>query len=372
MGSQHHKRSAVYSQNTSKPTKGSSTALTAVAIQDHMMRNLSLVDPFKKAKHKPPPAKKPPRNIKPIVDTRRHAQLSKGSKKSETEKEYVLDPKPKPLSLAQKMGLVEAPEQPLSENEWARVKDKSNKRDDSVQPCVICKEDFGTEQQVLLSCSHVFHRNCLQAFERFTGRKTCPMCRKQEYQTRVIHEGARYHRQKCATRIQSCWRGYVVRSWYKKLRETVPPRDPNLRKKFYEGKLQAITDRLVRSYDVGVDAFLSQIDRSVAESRNVFRRLEASPALAAIAEDEWERIQLKAVERGEKDCPICIMSLGNIAEGNEEVDSPRRGQRKTVLLSCTHVFHLCCLQAFEELSLGEHKICPVCRSGYQKRVLQES
>ena len=42
---------------------------------------------------------------------------------------------------------------------------------------------------------------CLQAFERFTGKKTCPMCRKEQYQTRVIHEGSRYHRHKCATML---------------------------------------------------------------------------------------------------------------------------------------------------------------------------
>ena len=40
-----------------------------------------------------------------------------------------------------------------------------------------------------------------------------------------------------ATRIQSMWRGYVVRCWYKKLRETVPPNDPGLRQKFYEDKV---------------------------------------------------------------------------------------------------------------------------------------
>lgn len=31
--------------------------------------------------------------------------------------------------------------------------------------------------QVLLSCSHVFHKACLSSFERFTGAKSCPLCR---------------------------------------------------------------------------------------------------------------------------------------------------------------------------------------------------
>ena len=47
------------------------------------------------------------------------------------------------------MGLIEAPGQLLTEKEWESAKEKSNKRDDSKMPCVICKEDFGTQQQVL-------------------------------------------------------------------------------------------------------------------------------------------------------------------------------------------------------------------------------
>lgn len=39
------------------------------------------------------------------------------------------------------------------------------------------------------------------------------------------------------SRIQAAWRGYIVRQWYQKLRQTVPPKDPKLRKKFYEDKV---------------------------------------------------------------------------------------------------------------------------------------
>ena len=52
---------------------------------------------------------------------------------------------------AQKLGLIEAPDQPLSEKEWHNVKTKSNERDDSKLPCVICKEDFGTQEQVCIT-----------------------------------------------------------------------------------------------------------------------------------------------------------------------------------------------------------------------------
>lgn len=51
---------------------------------------------------------------------------------------------------AQKLGLVEAPKGLLSDTEWKELKEKSNARQDSSQPCVICKEDFGLQQQVRL------------------------------------------------------------------------------------------------------------------------------------------------------------------------------------------------------------------------------
>ena len=85
--------------------------------------------------------------------------------------------------LAQRLGLLDAPAPLLSEKQWHDVKMQSVGRDDSKQPCVICKEDFGTETQVwkvqqvndvnlgavligsfyfmfqvLLSCTHVFHK----------------------------------------------------------------------------------------------------------------------------------------------------------------------------------------------------------------------
>lgn len=404
----------------------SSTTLAAVAFQDHLVRSLNLglgapvrigprqvgLGPAAKAKQKQK------KEIKSQTDAGLRRQRPKESTKKE-DKEYVLDAKPAPLTLAQKLGLVEAPEQLLSENDWQNVKTKSNERDDSKLPCVICKEDFGTQEQVLLSCSHVFHRACLQAFERFTGKKTCPMCRREQYQTRVIHEGAKQHRNKCATMIQAAWRGYVVRCWYMKLRETVPPTDPKLKKKFYASRLSSITDRMLRSCDFNIDVFLTEIDENLAASRAIFRNFDAT--FNIMSEEQWEEVQLKAVTRQELECPICLGALvlpdqlGNgppssyttqdlhhaMSSLSKQPDQPNssqktRGQgkdsviskitpqnnspaearccgktgiRKTVLLSCSHVFHETCLATFEELTCEERPVCPVCRSLYQKRVL---
>ena len=64
------------------------------------------------------------------------------------EVEHVLERVQSPLTLAQRMGLVDAPPEVLSTEEWARIKAMSNQRQDSALPCPICHEPFGMSQQV--------------------------------------------------------------------------------------------------------------------------------------------------------------------------------------------------------------------------------
>ncbi len=68
---------------------------------------------------------------------------------SRKEVEHVLDKAQPPLSLAQRMGLVEAPPTLLSSAEWAKVKSMSVHRHDSASPCPICHEPFGLTKQVI-------------------------------------------------------------------------------------------------------------------------------------------------------------------------------------------------------------------------------
>lgn len=64
------------------------------------------------------------------------------------EVEHVLERAQSPLTLAQRMGLVDAPPALLSNDEWSRIKAMSNQRQDSALPCPICHEPFGMSQQV--------------------------------------------------------------------------------------------------------------------------------------------------------------------------------------------------------------------------------
>ena len=59
-----------------------------------------------------------------------------------------------------------------------------------------------------------------------------------------------------------------MRKWYKEVRKTVPPKDPILRKRFYQDKLGEITDRMVAMTSSDrIDRFLNDLDDSLAHSR---------------------------------------------------------------------------------------------------------
>nr|XP_001504742.3 RING finger protein 32 isoform X1 [Equus caballus]XP_008528805.1 PREDICTED: RING finger protein 32 [Equus przewalskii]XP_008528807.1 PREDICTED: RING finger protein 32 [Equus przewalskii]XP_008528808.1 PREDICTED: RING finger protein 32 [Equus przewalskii]XP_008528809.1 PREDICTED: RING finger protein 32 [Equus przewalskii]XP_014594877.1 RING finger protein 32 isoform X1 [Equus caballus]XP_023495868.1 RING finger protein 32 isoform X1 [Equus caballus]XP_023495869.1 RING finger protein 32 iso len=357
-------------KNKGRSSKRDTLAVTAVALQDHILqdlqlRNLSVADRSKTKVQKENQTKCVKGSARALTDTGLK-RLTRDPAAEDPEREYVLDPKPPPLTLAQKLGLFEPPPLPLSSNEWEKVKQRSIVQGDSMQPCPICKEEFALRPQVLLSCSHVFHRACLQAFEKFTNKKTCPLCRKNQYQTRVIHDGARLFKIKCATRIQAAWRGHVVRKWYRELRKTVPPTDAKLRRRFFEEKFTEISHRMLCSYHTDIDELFSEIDHCLAVNRSVLQQLEERCG-HELTEDDWERIQTQALRREAPECPICLTPLSARSAGG------RPPSRETALLSCSHIFHHTCLLALEEFSLGDSSpfhACPLCRSCYQKKILE--
>ncbi|XP_068604357.1 RING finger protein 32 [Brachionichthys hirsutus] len=338
----------------------SKLVIASVAFQDHITRTLlhpdfSLSDPLLECRRKPSRNAPTRRRVKENVPQRQNQQ---------EEREHVLDSAPPPLTLAQKLGLVASPAGRLTEEEWTRVKARSVLQGDSVLPCAICREEFLLQPQVLLSCSHVFHRVCLQAFERYSRRKCCPMCRKEPYETRVIYDAAHLFRHKCAIRIQACWRGYVVRTRYRNLRKSICPKDKVRRRKFFERKLQELNDSFVRYCRTDTEAFLRDINRSLSSSRKVFQQLEGK-CLSAPQEKDWDRIQIQVTQRDVKDCPICLNALCI----PDAAPSTHRHQSRTVLLSCSHPFHQLCLEAFESFSPESKPSCPLCRSIYHKKLI---
>ncbi|XP_029979019.1 RING finger protein 32 isoform X2 [Sphaeramia orbicularis] len=348
------------------PKPNNRLMLISAAFQDHIIRSLELPN-FSISDSLPRCSRKP-------TDSRYHQEkcvvkdksLQKGVEQDE--REYVIGKRPVTLTLAQKMGLVPCPAERLTEDQWAQVKVRSVEQGESAQPCAICREEFRLKPQVLLSCTHVFHRACLQAFERFSGKKCCPMCRRQRYETRVIHDAARLFRHQCATRIQACWRGYSVRQWYRNARKTICPKDKQLRRKFFEAKLQELNDSFVRYCHTDMEAFLSDIDHSLSSSRRVFQELERKQ-ISEPQEDDWDRIQSQVIQRGFWDCPICLTPLHSPNLTTEAQGSQHLQPRHTALLSCSHLFHQLCLEAFESFTADSRPSCPLCRSAYHKKII---
>jgi hypothetical protein len=222
----------------------------------------------------------------------------------------IIDKPPKP-DLAQRFGLKPPPEPALGKDEWQQVECKSVARGDSKLPCPVCFEPFAQLPQIILSCSHVFHVNCLKAFERHIGKRVCPMCRKEEYQSKLHSEGYQQHIFQRAQKIQAAWRGYRTRKWFSEFRICALPTEPVMRRQVITKHLQAINAAVCSNmmrHQANVEAFLQDLDFSLHKARYALAKTDQA---MAPSEDEWRHITAAAVRRRVQDseCAICLVSL---------------------------------------------------------------
>eukprot|EP00966_Prymnesium_polylepis_P057128 1323221-Prymnesium_polylepis.1 len=133
----------------------------AVAMQQERLKDLGLpgAAPRRRLPKQPPP---PPLS-RPVCE----------DAADESDDEEIEAPR-YALTLAQRMGLAEAPDPELTAPEWEVIAARSRAAEESRQPCVICCDDFRDQKQVLLSCGHVFHRECLTSWERYSRSRCCP------------------------------------------------------------------------------------------------------------------------------------------------------------------------------------------------------
>ena len=274
------------------------------------------------------------------------------------------------LTLAQRYGLAPAPGPKLSQKEWTVVHAKSLSRNDLKHGCPICCEEFKDEEQVLLSCSHVFHRKCLRSFEKFSKQRVCPICRQEEYQKKCILDARERYLERSAVAIQAAFRGYRMRKWYNRVKESDAPKDPVSRREYYAEQLGEANKKILKEMTDSrrdIEALFADIDNSLRLSKSLNQATDrrvaelgrggaggaagaASPSVCAGF--DWAHVKEISRRRGDKDCPICIAPL------------VRAGRRKRLAwLSCSHAFHLDCIRAFEGFqdSQGLKRTCPVCR-----------
>jgi hypothetical protein len=134
-------------------------------------------------------------------------------------------------TFAQRLGITEGPKHVpttiISLSKWEAIEEKAGERNEAY--CPICMVGYNQGSEVLLSCSHVFHRACIFSFEKFNNNKNnnnaankansegncCPICRCTNYQKRITHKGSRAFEIVCAIRLQALFRGYRCRKVYR-------------------------------------------------------------------------------------------------------------------------------------------------------------
>ena len=311
------------------------------------------------------------------------------------------------LTFAQLRGLEERPERALTTGEWQEVEREAAHRllaARTADCCAICQEVFGPDEQVLLNCSHMFHAACLAAFERFTRcrhkDRTCPVCRKRDYQKKLTSAGAVRWRFDAATKLAARYRGYAARKWFaERLREYYSSGggDAARRRLFFSKRVASVVDRVARVFEEEEDALaalFAEVDRSLQHSRQIMSRgivaqRRTSPGAAAESRGAgastgagrsaflatWGSALSRARARCDRECPICLGAMRGL--DGVDADGVLRsgtggGTRALTLLSCGHVFHDGCVAAFEAFNVYEGVLlCPLCRQSYSRVTLRE-
>ena len=316
-----------------------------------------------------------------------------------------------PPTLAQLHGLVPPPPSRLTQAEWEtaelnhQVRDAQRGMDET--SCAICMERLSAGEQVILSCSHVYHSVCLINFERFTKRKmdrSCPLCRCANYQKKNYSPAQALLRKRSAIRVQTVFRRYLTKQGYQTVLQQHYSSGKGDRARahaFFADRVHKVSDRLVEAMNEKtseVDALVNESDRALELSRSIFASLDQDARMqstsqqgGSVADGEgkmyvtWPNVRRAAEKRGLCDCPICMTSLnrnengggGGGEGGDESLQSPVSvGRTQVSLLSCTHVFHERCIEAFEKFTKNATTnfasvvyTCPVCRAGYNRKRL---
>jgi hypothetical protein len=367
-------------QNLDKPANN--VCLMAAALQDHMLREHKIKNP---KRIKPPTSipnfpdenktslncldQKLPR-ISLATLMNKATEPSKFNSRAQSQISKDQTNFNKRLTMAQKLNLVPAPKAPLKLGDWEAILSVAKNNNQIYDSCAICLEPFKTEQQVLLNCSHVFHKHCLQTFERLEKCRSCPMCRSKEYQRIDVDEAAIQFINKSALMIQSHFKRYLTEMWFYKYIKLISPLKLGDRM-----KRRALVYKMKQ---FSINAY-KQMNKSKKNIKNMVNDKALAPALMAdknelmsayihkyreIARHQkgktsqvcWDAVTKKMYKRNEKECSICLLSFAKSSEN--------------YLLSCSHTFHTHCLTFFEKYSNQKAVLCPLCRNEYERTTIR--
>mmetsp|Transcript_12785 Transcript_12785/g.11598 ORF Transcript_12785/g.11598 Transcript_12785/m.11598 type:complete len:395 (-) Transcript_12785:45-1229(-) len=297
-------------------------------------------------------------------------------------------------TLAHMRGLIKAPSKcdVITKDEWDNIEISIAKRFDAY--CPICMSGFNQGCEVLLSCSHIFHQNCLQALEKYmkTGNKSCPICRTNDYQKKITQKGSKAYEIVCCIKIQCVYRGFIARKkYYYLVKQFYHNGNGNViqRKKFYVNELTNVTNELTKEIDERnnqINDIISSTDVTIAEGKqldllfeSMLQQRQLLNFYQPIQFDDysnvdvklrdyksndnhnWNEIIKKSLTRGFGECAICM---------NPNNCHP---YRVLVVLNCSHLFHHLCIDNLEKFTSHNTVIsCPVCRCEYSKHIIPDT
>ena len=265
---------------------------------------------------------------------------------------------------------------------WKEIRKKARERTGKDSACAICREEFATTTmdddqnrgQVLTSCAHCFHAQCLKSFERFvesiSERRRCPCCRTVGYRKIRISDARDECIRHAALTIQKMWRGRLVRN------KLGPLTNESARMTWMANKLRALRKRVERS----AEKRRGTREQKLAEEEEDIDESSSSDEDSNDTNTDWNVVIAKSLSLEIDECSICALRFA-ASKTNAAISSRRTDDSsppspptttKVAYLSCSHRFHRNCLRTFERhlKSIGREIFCPCCRrANYSRKCL---
>ena len=251
---------------------------------------------------------------------------------------------------------------PLTDTEWRSVEGKTLGRTDISNECPICYEKLGFMPQVVLNCSHVFHKSCIESYEKYTSQKCCPICRKSDYEKKPFTEGMKAYIDLSIKRIQGLTRGRLARILLYNLLSVKSYKIQNKKWKtlLIGYRLYKLNHKVIKAekdFSNKVNKVLFNTELSSGTMDDIFKycnlahvekKLESINKTRA-DKLNWEEIRKKADSLCQTTCSICYSGIQH---------------KECTLLSCGHIYHCKCMESFEKYDILKTLKCPMCRYLY--------
>ena len=354
-------------KSTNKQKEQSKNILLSVALQELYTKKMPLL-----AKPAKPKATKVPsisaendKNVHNIIYDRENYMKTQGK----NNKQYIINKAKRykqERTLAEKLNLIPSRPAPLDEKLWEKVKSEAAKKENVYESCAICLQDFRMEPQLLLNCEHSFHKCCFLSFEKHANTRKCPLCRSENYEYIEINTGAEQYINTSAARIQKWVRGAIARNrfWARIDSDKIKLSSARIVNRRLAYRMACLNQRLKKSSREQYNTQLSDMKNTeqilgntrelIASYYTAMKQKNQTNAIEVVT-NNWPSTREKFSQRKSNDCSICLTSMNG----------------KFSLLSCSHGFHVQCLEFFER-NCTKSIVCPLCRLPYIKKIAKIS